>query len=489
MPTLSGVTPDATTGSKGKVQLAGDLAGTAVSPTVAKVNGISITGTPAIGYVPTATSTSAATWQAPTGGGGGSGTVNTGTAGTLAFYAANGTAVSPTSASGGTASINGGALSLGSTVLPGSLTVFNNSGTGSSQLVSNSATVASPILSLPAATDTLMGRASTDTMTNKTYDTAGTGNSFSINGVVANANTGTGAVARAVSPAFTTPNLGTPSAVTLTNGTGLPISTGVSGLGTGVATLLSGTSSGTGGPVGTTSPSLTTPALGVATATSINKVAVTAPATSATLAIANLGTLATSGAFSITLTATATTAVTLPTTGTLATLAGTETLTNKDLTSTTNIFPAGSLVQVAGGSTSAVATGTTVIPYDDTIPQSTEGDQYMSVTITPKSTTNTLVIQVSVNLASSGATNLIAALFQDSNVNALAVVDQYQGTGSAMGNVTLTWTMAAGTTSATTFKVRAGGSAAGTTTFNGEGGARKFGGAGKSSLLIWEYKS
>lgn len=65
------------------------------------------------------------------------------------------------------------------------------------------------------------------------------------------------------------------------------------------------------------SPSFTTPTLGVATATSINKVAITAPATSATLTIANGGTLATSGAYSITLTASAATNVTLPTSGTL----------------------------------------------------------------------------------------------------------------------------------------------------------------------------
>jgi len=63
--------------------------------------------------------------------------------------------------------------------------------------------------------------------------------------------------------------LGTPTSITLTNATGLPISTGVSGLGTGVATLLAGTSSGTGGPAGTTSPSFTTPAIGVATGTSL----------------------------------------------------------------------------------------------------------------------------------------------------------------------------------------------------------------------------
>lgn len=49
---------------------------------------------------------------------------------------------------------------------------------------------------------------------------------------------GTGNVAMTTSPAFTTPDLGTPSAAVLTSATGLPISTGVSGLGTGVATAL-----------------------------------------------------------------------------------------------------------------------------------------------------------------------------------------------------------------------------------------------------------
>lgn len=45
----------------------GDLSGTLPSPTVAKINGVAVTGTPSVGYVPTATSTSAATWQARAG--------------------------------------------------------------------------------------------------------------------------------------------------------------------------------------------------------------------------------------------------------------------------------------------------------------------------------------------------------------------------------------------------------------------------------------
>lgn len=84
------------------------------------------------------------------------------------------------------------------------------------------------------------------------------------------------------SPTLTTPALGTPSALVLTNatgtpssiglanGTGLPISTGVSGLGTGVAAFLASPTSanlataitnetGTGGLVFGTSPTITTP--------------------------------------------------------------------------------------------------------------------------------------------------------------------------------------------------------------------------------------
>ena len=92
------------------------------------------------------------------------------------------------------------------------------------------------------------------------------------------------------------------------------------------------------------SPTLTTPTIGVATATSINKVTVTAPATTATLTLANNSSLITSGAYATTITSTGTTGVTLPTTGTLATLAGTETLTNKTLNLTNNTV-SGTLAQ------------------------------------------------------------------------------------------------------------------------------------------------
>ena len=83
-------------------------------------------------------------------------------------------------------------------------------------------------------------------------------------------NTGTGALVFATSPTLVTPILGTPaSGSTLTNCVGLPISSGVSGLGTGVATFLATPSSanfaaaitdetGTGAVVLGTSPEITT---------------------------------------------------------------------------------------------------------------------------------------------------------------------------------------------------------------------------------------
>ena len=69
---------------------------------------------------------------------------------------------------------------------------------------------------------------------------------------------------------------------------------------------------GAGPAVFATSPTLTTPVLGVATATRINDVTISDPGAGATLALGNGSTLATAGAFSTTLTATGATNVTLP---------------------------------------------------------------------------------------------------------------------------------------------------------------------------------
>ena len=80
-----------------------------------------------------------------------------------------------------------------------------------------------------AGTDYVTGT-STNTFTNKTYDTAGTGNVFDINGTTITAVTGTGSVVLATSPTLVTPALGTPASGVATNLTGLPLTTGVTGI-------------------------------------------------------------------------------------------------------------------------------------------------------------------------------------------------------------------------------------------------------------------
>lgn len=154
--------------------------------------------------------------------------------------------------------------------------------------------------------------------------------------------------------------------------------------------------------------------------------------------------------------------------------------------------PAGSIVQVVNTQTSAASTGTTVIPADDTIPQNTEGDQYMSLAVTPTSATNKLKITVVVHGTeiSNPVNYWTAALFQDSTANALAASSGYSFSTGGPSSCTFVHYMTAGTTSATTFKVRAGLSAAGTFAFNGDSntGARLYGGVCASSITIEEIK-
>ena len=105
--------------------------------------------------------------------------------------------------------------------------------------------------------------------------------------------------------------LGTPLSGTLTNCTGLPVGTGISGLAANVATFLATPSSanfasvltdetGSGANVFATSPTLVTPTLGVAAATSINKVTITTPATGSTITVADGKTLTASNTLTFT---------------------------------------------------------------------------------------------------------------------------------------------------------------------------------------------
>lgn len=142
----------------------------------------------------------------------------------------------------------------------------------------------------------------------------------------------------------------------------------------------------------------------------------------------------------------------------------------------------GQVVTTQPGTASTV---TGLIPYDNTIPQSGEGDQVMSLAITPKSATSKLKIDVVVYGTSAGVEQVSAALFKDSETDARSAVALYFPAGQSGLTWGLTYTMTSGSTSAMTFKVRVGGVAA-NFAFNSSSGGVTFGGVAGSSITITE---
>jgi len=142
-------------------------------------------------------------------------------------------------------------------------------------------------------------------------------------------------------------------------------------------------------------------------------------------------------------------------------------------------------LQTVTSNTSAQIAISTIIPSDDTIPQQTEGDELLTLAITPKSATNLLEIKGEINAIGGFGVNL-GALFQDATVNALTAFN-ITGSGS-FGIVVFYYYMTAGTTSSTTFKMRAGPIGAFTGYVNGSSAGRFYGGVSATRITITEYQ-
>lgn len=145
----------------------------------------------------------------------------------------------------------------------------------------------------------------------------------------------------------------------------------------------------------------------------------------------------------------------------------------------------GDTVQTIFNESGAVATGTTVIPNDDTIPQSAEGDQYFTQAVVPSSAANILRISAEAMLANSAAAGSLTLALFDGNADAISVASTTISTSGQYG-ISLKHNALTGQSTSKTFSLRAGDSSAGTTTLNGAAGARRFGGVANSFMNIEE---
>lgn len=148
----------------------------------------------------------------------------------------------------------------------------------------------------------------------------------------------------------------------------------------------------------------------------------------------------------------------------------------------------GSVVNIWHATDGSLATGATAIPSDNTSPQQgSEGVQFMSVAVTPSSTINRLWIEHRGMYGSSTAnTRLTLALFQDATADALTATNHVIDSANVASNADLYYEMAAGTTSSTTFKIKAGTTGGATVSFNGEAGNALFNGTVHSHLRVTE---
>ena len=150
----------------------------------------------------------------------------------------------------------------------------------------------------------------------------------------------------------------------------------------------------------------------------------------------------------------------------------------------------GSLVNSAIAEYAGTTAISAAIPIDDTIPQIGEGYEIISTSYTMASTTNKLRIRF--NGFFSGSTSqavAVAAVFLNSNADALAASSSTLTTSNLTQPITLEHEFTPGTTSALTISIRIGVLSGKSVSMNSLSTSRIFGGTAKSTLLLEEIKA
>lgn len=152
------------------------------------------------------------------------------------------------------------------------------------------------------------------------------------------------------------------------------------------------------------------------------------------------------------------------------------------------ISGSGKIVQIKTVEFNDYKTGNAVIPNDDTIPQITEGTEFMAIDFTPVNAKNKLKIDVTATYAANISRGYACALFKTTDPNAIAAVTTTVANADYGNTVSFSKTILAGQTSKITFTVRMGDGSGQTIYFNGISTGRYYGGKSASSITITEYE-
>lgn len=180
--------------------------------------------------------------------------------------------------------------------------------------------------------------------------------------------------------------------------------------------------------------------------------------------------------------------------------ASSHTHTAADITDLASVIAAGNVklsgdaIQRVFSEAAGVVSLTSAIPMDNTIPQSTEGTQILSATITPTSSTSVLLIEAMVfaSETSNVGDAIIAALFQGSQADAVSVgvIGSMNGGANYLtsGMAMIKYRVIAGSTAPIVFTVRAGNNA-GAAALNATHTGATLGGKIVSHLTVTEIKA
>ncbi len=150
----------------------------------------------------------------------------------------------------------------------------------------------------------------------------------------------------------------------------------------------------------------------------------------------------------------------------------------------TTLNSSNKVIQTVYSEYSTYSNTATAIPYDDTIPQISEGLEIMTASITPTTASNDLLIEVVTFTCPSSGGRSTTALFVDSTANAIAAGGE-GGNTSQMCCTVIRKRISAGSTSARTYRVRVG-ETSGQLYINGNGVSRMYGGAQVCTLTVTE---